>query len=155
MPFSAILTSGTAAPRWWWQRCYLSGSRPPLWICFSLHCFSVGCRPPFETTSPSRTTKRWRRWQAMLIFSKTPGMLRPSFPWEDTILHASYPYIPFFCNVCVPRMLIFHCAAEINHPRIDWFWTKGHWKVYHVDGGKNPRIVIAAKVMVQSNTYLG
>ncbi len=44
----------------------------------SLHCFSVGCRPPSKTTSPRRTTQRRRRWRHTSIFSGTPEILRLS-----------------------------------------------------------------------------
>ncbi len=45
---------------------------------FSLHCSSVGCLRPSETTSQRRTMQRRRRWQPTRIFYGTPGVRRQS-----------------------------------------------------------------------------
>ena len=64
-----------------------------------MHCFSVGCRQPSETTLQRRTTQHRQTWQHMPIFSGTPGILLRS-PLSPS--HSPpYPFVPLRLGTAV------------------------------------------------------
>ncbi len=64
-------TSGTAAPPMMAEMLSLRFEKSAPTHCSSSFS-SVDCCPPFETTSPTRTTKRRRKWQHTRMFCRTP-----------------------------------------------------------------------------------